>query len=674
MSNAPSPAPHPRGPQKDEIREAWLTSSTPSLVALAAGATHALLATNAAFEAFFGWRWGDPRTLLNLFQFEDPQGLSQMAAEVLRTGEPASVSACAVRIADPSGVYSAWILMDFTCFPMHLTDGKTPAVLVHARMSTPVAVTPGQPSPATWPPAPMQVPSMDQDRLALALEAVKMGVWEWNPISGVTVWNSQMYVLVGIAVQSIEPTFDVFMNVVHPADREMMSRRLAESVAGKAEFMIEFRVVRADTGEERWLASRGRARFGADGKAVVLHGVSFDITERIRNEQRVRSVNQRRAEFLAVLGHELRNPLAPLLYLATRMEASSASAVPSAEAAQVIKRQVLQLTRLVDDLLEVSRIEQGKIELRKTRVGVEAAVATAVEAVLPMIRERQQQLELQIAPGLVLQADPVRLTQVISNLLNNASKFTQEGGRLAVSAAQDGQEVQILVSDNGPGIEPAVLETMFEPFTQGRITLDRAQGGLGVGLSIVKKIVEMHEGQVRVATSSHGTVFTVTMPAPPQAQPQPQPLPQPAVQASAAPGAPATAAAGFSDVPALRRLKFLIVEDNLDAAQMLADFLEMAGHEVVVAHDGQAGLEAARREQPDVILMDIGLPKLDGWAAAKRLRAEERFKNTVMIAMSGYCQPSDYQRSQEAGFDLHLSKPADLAEVLRYLARKNQIQ
>ncbi len=643
--------PPPDRASHDEIREAWLTSSTPSLVALASGPTHALLATNAAFEAFFGWKWGDPRTLLNLFHFEPGQDLSRITDEVQRTQVPTSVNRCSVRLADPSGVYSARVLMDFTCFPMHLSDGKTPAVLVHARMSSAVEAMPAPRVPGEPAPPVPQVPSMDQDRLALALEAVKMGVWEWNPISGITVWNSQMYVLVGIPVQSVEPTVTIFMGTVHPDDRDLMSRRLAECVAGKVEFTIEFRVIRADTGEERWLASRGRARFGADRKAVVLHGVSFDITERVRNEQRLRSINQRRAEFLAVLGHELRNPLARLLYLATTMESSAVSRAESIRAAQVIKRQVLQLTRLVDDLLEVSRMEQGKIELRKKRMVLEDAVKDAVEAVMPGVALRHQQLESRIESGLLLDADAARLTQVISNLLNNASKFTQEGGRIEVDASRVGDAVRIVVRDNGPGIEPGVLDTMFEPFTQGRITLDRAQGGLGIGLSIVKRIVEMHGGTVRVATSTQGTVFTLSLPAL---------APEPDLREVAT-------AASLAVTPALKRLKFLIVEDNLDAARMLADYVQMFGHEVLVGHDGEEGMALARSHHPDVILMDIGLPKVDGWTAAARLRSDPQFKGTVMIAMSGYCQPSDYERSREAGFDLHLPKPADLSGIFRYL-------
>lgn len=631
-----------------------MTSATPSLVALASGSTHALIATNAAFEAFFGWRWGDPRTLLNLFRFEDGDDLAYITAEVLRTAAPSSLTDRSVRLADPSGAYSAKILMDFTCFPMQLSDGRTPAVLIHARMSTlPGTLPPSKPmedTPLLLP----QVPSMDQDRLALALEAVKMGAWEWNPISGITAWNTQMYALVGIPVRSVEPTVDVFMRTVHPADRSMMSNQLAECVAGKADFSIEFRVIRMDTGEERWLASRGRARFGADGKAVVLHGVSFDITDRVRNEQRLRTINQRRAEFLAVLGHELRNPLAPLLYLATTLECSPTSTPESIEAAQVIKRQVFQLTRLVDDLLEVSRIEQGKIELRRAHIHLEQAVKDAVESVLPGIERRRQHFESKIAPDLLLDADPIRLTQVITNLLNNASKFTQEGGLIGVNAFKEGSTVRIVVSDNGPGIEPDIVETMFEPFTQGRITLDRAQGGLGVGLSIVKKLVELHGGTVHVATSPRGTAFTVSLPySPPVSTPS-----------SATPGAGALAPA------TLKRLKFLIVEDNLDAARMLADYVQLFGHEVLLGHDGEEGLALARRHHPDVILMDIGLPKVDGWAAAATLRADAEFKDTVMIAMSGYCQPSDYERSQQAGFDLHLPKPADLSQVFLYLERR----
>lgn len=637
--------------QLESINEAWLTSSTPSLVALASGSTHALLATNHAFEAFFGWKWGDPRTLLNLFHFEEGASLKAVTDEVLSSSKPLSVNACSVRISDPSGAYSAKVLMDFTYFPMRLTDGKTPGVLVHAKLSSSLA-SPLKSIDIALSVLPVsQAPSMDQEQLSLALEAVKMGVWEWNPISGVTAWNSQMYILVGIVGEAVEPTFDLFMGSVHPADRAFVGDSLGEIVAGKIDLTMEFRVIRADTGEERWLASHGRARFGLDGKAVVLHGVSYDITDRIRNEQRLRSINQRRAEFLAVLGHELRNPLAPLLYLGMAMETAAPGSIDTVKSGQLIKRQVKQLTRLVDDLLEVSRIEQGKIELHKELIAIDGTVASAVEAVTPVIRERQQRLKVTSAPGAMLEADPVRLTQVISNLLNNASKFTQEGGLIKVTVTQDSRAIRIVVSDNGPGIDESVIDTMFEPFTQGLITLDRANGGLGVGLSIVKKIVELHGGEVFVATSRSGSAFTLVLPLPDKLLQKKTKLPDSLAKAAADP----------------IHLKFLVVEDNLDAALALADVLQVAGHEVVMAHDGEAALLMARRHSPDVILMDVGLPKLDGWSAAMSLRADDQFKDTIMIAMSGYCQPRDYERSLSSGFNLHLPKPADLNQVFNYL-------
>jgi len=273
-----------------------------------------------------------------------------------------------------------------------------------------------------------------------------------------------------------------------------------------------------------------------------------------------------------------------------------------------------------------------------------------------VIKERHQVLALNISPGLLLEADSVRLTQVISNLLNNASKFTQEAGRIEVEASGDSETIRVVVRDNGPGIEPSVMDTMFEPFTQGQITLDRAQGGLGIGLSIVKKIVEMHGGTVGVSTSKHGSAFTVSLPR----------LIHPSQAENPEPAQP-----GLFDPPAADtdpRLRFLIVEDNKDVAQMMAQFVRLVGHDVIVAHDGEEGVRLAREHRPDVILMDIGLPKLDGWAAAERLRADERFKETVMIAMSGYCQPSDHARSIQAGFNLHMPKPADLSEVFRYVA------
>lgn len=490
--------------------------------------------------------------------------------------------------------------------------------------------------------------ALDQERLQLALEAGHMGVWEWDLATGKSVWNTQLYQLIGVPVESTDPAAEVFMALVHPDDRVTLDAKLAHALAHKSDFSDEFRLMRADTGEQRWIAARGRVLCNAMGESVAMVGVNFDITDETHNQEKLKAVTRRRAEFLAMLGHELRNPLAPLTYVARMMESAASKGTPLIHLADIIRRQVGQLTRLVDDLLEVSRIELGKIDLNTEILPVATVIETTVETVMPEVNMRGQRLDVALPPDIVINGDRVRLAQVLINLLSNASKFTQEGGTIELDTQVHPQTVEITIRDNGPGIDDGLIALLFEPFTQGHTTLDRARDGLGLGLSIAKRLVELHGGSITLSTSSTGTAFTVSLPSVSAPQDEPE-------------------VAGLS-ASHLAGLRFLVVEDNEDAAYLLAELLKLNGHQVLIANDGEAGLAVAHQERPDVILMDIGLPKLDGWSVAEKIRTTDSLKDTVMIAMSGYGQPSDRQRSLQAGFDLHLSKPADVDEVLRHLS------
>lgn len=495
-------------------------------------------------------------------------------------------------------------------------------------------------------------PNLAQERLALALDAGGMGVWEWDLASGRSLWNAQMYRLLGMAQEGQEACPELFMATVNREDRIALEAKVLQALTERTDFSDEFRITRADTGEERWISGRGRVFCDETGKALVMLGVNFDITKEMHNQEKLSAVTQRRAEFLAVLGHELRNPLAPLAYVARMLESPSESAITRTAAADLIKRQVSQLKRLVDDLLEVSRIELGKIELQLSVWTAESLVLQAAEAVIPAIHERSQHLTLNVAPDVRVCGDAARLIQVLSNLLSNASQFTPPGSRIRVEVYQDDQLAWFEVSDNGPGIETGLLRVLFDAFTQGSTTLDRSHDGLGLGLSIVRRLVEMHGGTVTVVTSSGGSKFKVALPRPQLTE-----------------EAPSLSRRSGS----LAGLRFLIVEDNMDAALLLRDLLDLEGYEAMVAHDGQQGLDLARAQRPDVILMDIGLPLLDGWTVAKALRADANGSDHVLIAMSGYNQPSDRAKSEQAGFDLHLAKPADLGQVFDYLSSLKRV-
>jgi PAS domain S-box-containing protein len=392
---------------------------------------------------------------------------------------------------------------------------------------------------------------------------------------------------------------------------------------------------------------------GPDGQPAFVGGMAIDVTERIEAEAKLKEADRRKDEFLAMLAHELRNPLAPIRNALYVLRLPMTGGDAATDALAMVERQVHNMVRLVDDLLDVSRITRGKIQLRTEPVDLATVLQRAVEATRPLIEANRHTLTMTLTPqpARVL-ADPTRLEQVFANLLNNAAKYTERGGFIAVVAECDGSQVVVRVRDTGFGIPMTMLPHIFDLFTQGERTLERAQGGLGIGLTLVKTLVEMHGGTVEAhsAGPGQGSEFVVRLPV--CAEPLSRPEPKPAIDAGAGRGA---------------GLHVLVVEDNKDAADSLAILLQFWGHEVRTAHDGLSGLKAARSYRPQVVLLDIGLPGLDGYEVARRLRQE--FGGKVrLVAMTGYGQDDDRRRAREAGFDAHFVKPADPVLLQRLLS------
>jgi signal transduction histidine kinase len=387
-----------------------------------------------------------------------------------------------------------------------------------------------------------------------------------------------------------------------------------------------------------------------------------------RLNRELKEADRRKDEFLAMLSHELRNPLAPLR---NALEVARVSKDPAAirEAHEIMDRQVDHLIRLVDELLDVEGFTRGKLRLRREPVEIAPIVARAVEASRPMMDARRHLLEIDLPEVPVgLEADPLRLAQMLMNLLNNAAKYTPEGGRISLSVQLDGDSgeqttlpgvpcdsagtVVMRVRDNGAGIPPEVLPRIFDLFAQAERTLDRAEGGLGIGLTLVKRIVELHGGAVEAASDGpgNGSTFTVRLPTRPTQAAKP------------------THDRGMADGPVRPPMlrsqtcaqRVLVVDDNRDAAATLARLLRLMGHQVETAHHGHLALEVAPRFGPDVVLLDIGLPGLDGFAVCRRLRQHPATARARIIAVTGYTQEEDRRRSREAGFDAHLVKPVDL--------------
>jgi signal transduction histidine kinase/ActR/RegA family two-component response regulator len=363
--------------------------------------------------------------------------------------------------------------------------------------------------------------------------------------------------------------------------------------------------------------------------------------------------SQEKEHFLAMLAHELRNPLAPIANALAILRRIPPSNPKVTWVHDIIKRQVDHMGRLLDELLEVSRLTSGKVVLKKRPVEIAETMRFAIEAVQPLMRSRRQHLSVNFPPqALTVDGDPTRLVQIFSNLLHNAAKYTQEGGTINFSAARDAASVVLSVIDNGCGIAPEVLPHIFDLFTQEGRSLDHAQGGLGIGLTVVRSLVELHGGTVRAASAGvgKGSEFVIAIPL----------MPDP-------PHETARGDEANLEAPGLS-LRIAVIDDNVDANDSLADVLRMMGHEVSTAFDGQAGFELVRDTSPQLVVCDIGLPIMDGYQVMARLREVMKRPMPVMIALTGHGQSEDRARALAAGFDHHLTKPVDVEALLRLFA------
>jgi signal transduction histidine kinase len=381
-----------------------------------------------------------------------------------------------------------------------------------------------------------------------------------------------------------------------------------------------------------------------------------ELVSRREAEARLRDADRRKDEFLAMLAHELRNPLAPIGMAAHILRLGAVTPARLEHTCEIIDRQISHMTNLLDDLLDVSRVTGGLVALAQELHDMGAIVRDAVEQARPLIDARRHRLTLALPlpPEPQVCGDSTRLVQIVTNLLNNASKYTPEGGSIALELTQDAAMVQIRVRDDGIGIDAALLPHVFDLFIQGERSAHRTQGGLGLGLALVKSLVERHGGSVSAASAGHGagSEFTIRLPR----------------AHGVAPVLPVSRQAGAGSAGGAGVLDILIVDDNADAADTLSLFLGTVGHQLRVAYDGQSALELAAAAAPHVLLLDIGLPDIDGYELARRLRAMPQTAHATLIALTGYGQPADRERATGAGFDHHLTKPVDAAALVRLLS------
>ncbi len=495
---------------------------------------------------------------------------------------------------------------------------------------------------------------ISEERLRIAIDEAGMGTWDRDLRSGELRWSASLYRLLGLAPSESNLTsFQAWRERVHPADIGAVEAALAKSRETRSLFSHEYRIIRADSGTVRWLRVLGRFLYDESGVPVRNVGVVFDDTDRKEAEIALREADRRKDVFLATLAHELRNPLAPIRNAAQMLGSPRLGNEQLQWAQSVIQRQVKHMAWLLDDLLDVARITQGKLELKKQIITLNSVVDSAVEAALPLLEGKSHQLNVSLpAEAVILDADPLRFSQVLSNLLTNAAKYTDPGGRIAVTGRLEGGRLALSIKDNGIGIPPESLKGIFAMFSQVDGASTHSEGGLGIGLALVSGLTELHGGTVEAKSAGlgQGSEFIVRVP----------------IARSDLVAAPTAATAKLS--PVGRRI--LVADDNQDAAVSLAMILEMAGHEVRVAHDGRAALAVAQTFRPDTILLDIGMPQLNGYEVAQALRQEPWGADMYLIALTGWGQESDRQLAIDAGFDRHLTKPVNTDALEAYLARE----
>jgi two-component system CheB/CheR fusion protein len=496
-----------------------------------------------------------------------------------------------------------------------------------------------------------------EERFRALADSAPVLIWMSGPDKEGVFFNQTWLEFTGHSLE--DEMGDRWLEGVHPQDRSALEE-CTRAFGERRPFQTRFRLRRAD-GEYRWLLDTGVPRTHPDGSFAGYIGSCVDITQQVRLESVLRAqakalteTHERKDEFLAMLSHELRNPMAPLRNVIELFRSRQDDLDEELRRGlDIADRQLSHVNRLVDDLLDVARITRGRIQLERAPMRIRGAAESAIETIRPFLERRNLRLEVDLpAESPVVDGDETRLAQVFGNLLHNAAKYTPEGGRIEVSVEAGDDWAQLSVRDSGIGIAPDRLDDVFELFQQTEQTLDRSQGGLGLGLALARRLVEMHGGEVSAESEGlgKGSTFRVRLPR----------LHEPSVENRATDTMrPSRAREGQ---------RILIVDDNVDSADSLSVLLDLDGHEVATAYDGEQALERIVQFSPDVILLDIGLPRIDGYEVARRIRLAQGAQ-PVLVALTGYGQDSAIAETVRAGFDHHLLKPVDPATLREILAR-----
>ncbi len=616
---------------------------------------HYVLA-NPVYRALAGEQLVTGRSMAEVFAPPIVRIVAPLVRQVLQTGEPLNLPECAV----PDAAQSWWNL---SLVPLQESSGSTSSVLIltediserKAAIAREAQILERTLNEQQHWQAQLQA---SEDRLQIGLTSVRAGVFDWDLISGDIVWTDGHYTLLGLEPNTEPATYELWRRHVHPDDLDYVEAAQRRAIETGERYAADYRVLAAD-GEERWLQGQGLivSRAGISKRMV---GAIVDITARKKAEEELRhsqealkEADRRKDEFLATLAHELRNPLAPIRTVAHMLVSPKLTPEQLHWAHTIIQRQAGHMALLLDDLLDISRITLGKLLLKKEQVKLTEVVDAAVEAARPLIDSKNHSFTVSLPADIVLDADPLRLSQILSNLLTNAAKYTDPAGHIELYGVAEADTLVLSVKDDGIGLPSDMLDRIFDMFSQVEGSSQRSDGGLGIGLALVKGLVELHGGTIEAKSAgpAHGSVFTVRLPLAPTE---------------------CTVAADTDKLsqPMIAR-RVLIADDNKDAAEALAALLELANHDVRVAHSGRAALTLAQTFRPDVALLDIGMPELSGYEVAHALRQEPWGAGILLIALTGWGQDDDRQRAKDAGFDRHMTKPIDPGELVALLQPKS---
>jgi PAS domain S-box-containing protein len=612
-----------------------LFQQTPGFMALMSGPEHVYELTNPTYLQLLGHRNVIGQGIREALPELAGQGYFEILDRVFASGEPFIGEALPVKLQRQPNSPLDERLLDFIFQPVKDRDGKVTGIFI-------------QGSDVTEAVKAKQALTESEQRMRQLANTIPHLAWMANPDGSIHWYNDRWYEFTGLSEDKIGQW--KWEDVIDPPYLQSIMERWGTSVATGVPY--EFTgPVRSAKGEYRTFYMTASPLRDANGNIVQWFGINTDVTEIHKAQEELLAASRRKDDFLAMLAHELRNPLAPINSAAELLKLASQDNATLQKTSSIIMRQVAHMRELLDDLLDVSRVTRGLITLQEEEVDLKTIVAEAVEQVQSLMETKKHLLIVQDATdqAMLVKGDRTRLTQVLTNILNNAAKYTPESGVITIKLNAYHDQAEVIMRDTGMGISPELLPHVFELFTQGERSADRSQGGLGLGLALVKSLVELHGGTVTATSlgTGKGSEFCIRLPKLEDMSDD---------QTKQDGDLNAVSSSGSS--------RILVVDDNVDAAETLAMLLEALGHTVSIEHNAQQALESARREAPKMVFLDIGLPEMNGYEVAHRLRAMPEMAAATLIAVTGYGQPEDRARALAAGFDHHLVKPVSLDRIL----------